>query len=369
MQTLGLRQLLALSVALLVLLGAGPTVATAQTAQTGGTVVVGPDEAITGGLEVVAGTVVIHGTVEGDLQAVGGTVLIDETGTVTGDAQLTGGSVVVAGAVDGDVTFAGGSFLLRETGALGGALEGGAGDVRLDGAIAGDATVGADVLTLGTTAVLAGGLEYDANGFTREDGSQVVGELVRNPELVTATDFGGFEAPVLPWWVGQAYAFLASLALGAVLLLIAPAFARRVSTLGTTKAVRSGGAGLLTFVAVPLLLVVLALTIVGIPLSLVGALLFLVVLWTGSVFGAFVVGTYLLRLANRENRWGALVLGLAVVAVLSAIPFGIGGIVGFVVLLLGLGAFALAVRGEGGDDGDRDLGATEHGPSEGQPMA
>jgi cytoskeletal protein CcmA (bactofilin family) len=369
METFGLRQLLALSVALLVLLGAGPTVAMAQTSQTGGTVVVGPDETVSGGLEVVAGTVVVHGTVEGDLQAVGGTVLIDETGTVTGNAEMTGGSIVVAGTVGGDAAFAGGSFLLREAGSVGGTLEGGAGDVRLDGAVAGDATVGAETLTVGSTAVLSGQLEYDAGTFTREDGSQVAGTVVRNPDLVTGTDFAGFEAPVLPWWVGQAYGFLVNLALGAVLLLVAPAFAGRVTGLGTRKALRSGGAGLLTFVGVPLLLVFVALTIVGIPLSLVGALLFAIALWIGSVFGAYVVGTYLLRLADRENRWGALVLGLAVVAILTAIPYGLGGILGFFVLLLGLGAFALALRGEGGDEGDEGLGATEQGPSEGQPMA
>jgi cytoskeletal protein CcmA (bactofilin family) len=368
MQTPTLRQLLALSVAFLVLLGAGPTVATAQTSQTGGTVVVGPDETVTGGLEVVAGTVVIHGTVEGNLQAVGGSVLVSESGTVTGNAELTGGALVVAGAVGGDVTFAGGSFLLREAGSVGGTLEGGAGDVRLDGAVAGDTTVGAETLTLGSTAVLSGGLEYDAGTFDRQDGSQVAGGVVRNSNLTVGTDFGGFEAPVIPWWVGQAYGFLVNLALGAVLLLVAPAFAGRVSTLGTTETLRSGGAGLLTLVGVPILLLVVALTIVGIPLSLVGVLLFAIVLWIGSVFGAYVVGTYLLRLVERENRWGALVLGLAVVAILSAIPYGLGGIVGFVVLLLGLGAFALAVRGEGGDEGDGRVGATEQGPSEGQPM-
>lgn len=368
MQTLGLRQLLALSVALFVLLGAGPAVAMAQSSQTGGTVVVGPDETISGGLEVVAGSVVIHGTVDGNLQAVGGSVLLSETGTVTGNAEMTGGSVVVAGAVGGDATFAGGSFLLREAGSVGGTLEGGAGDVRLDGAVGGDTTVGAETLTLGSTAVLAGGLEYDAGTFDRQDGSQVAGQVVRNPGLTVGTDFGGFQAPVIPWWVGQAYGFLVNLALGAVLLLVAPAFAGRVSSLGTTKTLRSGGAGLLAFVGVPLLLVLVALTIVGIPLSLVGILLFVIALWVGSVFGAFVVGTYLLRLADRENRWGALVLGLAVVAVLTAIPYGLGGIVGFVVLLLGLGAFALALRGEGGDEGDEGLGTAEQGPSESQPM-
>ena len=368
MQSFGLQQLLALSVALFVLLGAGPAVAMAQSSQAGGTVVVGPDETVAGGLEVVAGTVVIHGTVDGNLMAVGGSVLISETGTVTGNAEMTGGSVVVAGTVAGDATFAGGSFLLREAGSVGGTLEGGAGDVRLDGAVAGDTTVGAETLTIGSTAVLSGALEYDAGTFDRQDGSQVAGEVVRNPDLVTGTDFGGFEAPVIPWWVGQAYGFLVNLALGAVLLLVAPAFAGRVSSLGTTKTLRSGGAGLLTFVGVPLLLVLIALTVVGIPLSLVGVLLFAIALWVGSVFGAYVVGTYLLRLADRENRWGALVLGLAVVAVLTAIPYGLGGIVGFLVLLLGLGAFALAVRGEGGDEGDGRVGTTEQGPSEGQSM-
>jgi cytoskeletal protein CcmA (bactofilin family) len=341
----------------------------AQSTRAGGTVVVGPDETITGGLEVTAGSVVIQGTIEGDLRAVAGSIVLEDTATVTGDAELVGGSVIVAGTVAGSAEFAGGSFLLRDGATVGGSLDGGAGEVRLDGAVNGDARVGAETLVLGSTAVLGGGLEYDAGTFTREDGAQVGGEVVRNTDLVTGPEFGGaFDAPVLPWWVGQAYGFLANLALGAVLLVVAPAFAARVTTLGTTKAVRSGGAGLLALVGVPVLLVLVALTIVGIPLTIIGLLLFLVALWIGSVYGAFVVGTWLLGLADRENRWGALVLGLAVVAILTAIPYGLGGVVGLVVLVLGLGAFALALRGEGGEGDEGTLGATDQGPSEGSPM-
>ena len=100
-------------------------------------------------------------------------------------------------------------------------------------------------------------------------------------------------------------------------------------------------------------------TLVGIPLSFVGFLVFGAVVLAATVYGAVVLGTWLLSLGDYRNRWAALVVGVVAVALVRQIPV-VGGLFRFFVLLLGLGALATALyelRGSDDDDGASDPGA------------
>lgn len=91
------------------------------------------------------------------------------------------------------------------------------------------------------------------------------------------------EIPAIPWWVGRLYWLGVNLLLSATLLAVAPAFSEGVAATAREEALESGDVGLLAGV--------------GTPIALVGL-----------------------------------------------VPI-LGEIVGFVVLVLGLGAFMLAVHG------------------------
>ncbi|WP_410764967.1 bactofilin family protein [Haloferax sp. DFSO60] len=368
------KALVALALTVL-LVGSVVGVAAAQQEPTaGGTIIVDEGEIVTGDLQATGGTVIISGIVDGDVEFAAGTVLITETGRVTGSLDGVAGSVNIEGAVDGDVNIAAGALFVRSGAIVGGDLEAGAGSAVIDGAVAGDATVGAEELTVGPNARIAGALEYDAETATIDDSATVAGGATRVTDLEMTgpsifgvpANFGQVDAPVIPQWVFSGYWLLVNLVLGAIVVLVAPEFARRVTGLGTKKAVRSGGAGLLVIIGVPLVLLILLLTIVGIPLSLAGGVGFLVVLWVASIYGALVLGTWLLSLGDYANRWAALALGLLIVAILDFVPF-VGGILEFLVLLVGLGAFALALRGESGDE-TGGMGTPGEGPEEGAPM-
>jgi cytoskeletal protein CcmA (bactofilin family) len=353
------RRLGALLLVAALLLAAVPLAASAQTTDDerfGGTVIVDDGETVDG-LETVAGTVIVRGTVDGDLAATAGTVVI--TGTVTGDAEVVAGSLVVEGAVDGDLRAAGGSVVLRDTSRVGGAVEAAAGSVTLDGAVDGDARLAGEEIRIGPVASVGGSVEYDASTFVLADGAAVGGTVTEVDEVnIVFTPFfgapGDVEFPsgsVFPPGTFAVYGLFVNALLGVVLLAIAPAFADRVTDLGTTRTLRSGGVGLLTLVAVPVALLVLAITVIGLPLSLVGAVLFALTLWIVQIYGALVVGTATLALFDRETRWGALAAGLLLLLVLPFVPLGVGELVRFVVLLVGLGAFVLALRGESGREG------------------
>jgi hypothetical protein len=305
------------------------------TSRSGGTVVVGPDETVDGDLSIVAGTAIVQGTVNGDLSVVGGDVLV--AGTVNGDVDTVAGAVRVTGDVSGSLSGTSGNLFVGEGGQVGGDIDYASGNVVIDGTVGGDATIGAGSIRLGENAVVQGDFEYDADSFDRAAGAQVQGQIVRNSNLVSAP------GRILPAGAFSIYGFLTNLLFGALLLLLFPVFTGEVADRVERDPVVSGGLGLLTFVVVPLMLVLLAITIIGIPLSILGALLFALVLWTGFVLGAYAVGDWLVSLADSENRWLALVVGLLAVAVVNLIPI-LGGLVNFVVLLLGLGAFALGMR-------------------------
>ncbi|WP_254280115.1 bactofilin family protein [Haloarcula marina] len=336
------RRALAAALAFALLLSVGSSVAAAQSFQgAGSTVVVGPDETYDS-VEGVAGTILVRGTVTGDVSGAAGTVHVTESGTVGGNVEVAAGTVRIDGNVAGDVSAAAGTIEIGETARVGGSLETGSSYLAIDGRIDGDVAAGAEIIVLGPTANVGGEFRYDAATFTRDPDATVGGGIVQDDSI--GGDAGpNFDAFAFPAWVGALYGLLANLLLGVVLLAVFPAFSTRVADRAIDSPLRSGGVGLLTLVAVPLLLLVLLVTIVGIPLSLVGAVAFGVTAWVAVVYGQYAVGTWALSLADTENRWLALAVGLLGFAVLGAIPI-LGGLLELGAFLLGLGALALALR-------------------------
>lgn len=325
---------IALLVALLVVLASVPGVAVAEP-RSGGSVIVAAGETV-GDLETLAGSVVVYGTVNGDLSAVAGDVTVAPSGRITGDVSAAAGSVRIAGTVEGNVSGGAGDVTVADGATVGGDLQAGAATVRINGAVAGDVTAGADTIVLGPRASIGGDLTYD--GTLQGNRGAVAGTIERDTSMGVGPDVGG----VTNWVLGL-YAFLVNLALGALLLLVAPAFSRRVADRALESPLASGGVGLLTLVIVPILLVVTALTIIGIPLTIVGAVLFAVLAWVAVVYGRFVVGSWLLTYADTDNQWAALVVGFLVVAVAVRIPW-LGGVVDLLVFVLGLGALVLVAN-------------------------
>lgn len=336
-------------VALVVFAGlAGVVAATpsqsASPAQTGpaGTVVVDEGET-SSGISTVSGTVVVRGTVDGDVNAVSGDVVIEESGTVTGNVNGAAGSLQIAGTVGGNVDFAGGSVVVDRSARIGGDVNLGAGTVLVGGQIDGDVTVGADQITLAPTAVVAGDLRYDGT-LNLQEGATVEGSVVRDDSIggpMGPTEWGTTWG--IPGWVDTVYGFFANLLLGGLLLALFPRFSNEVADAVTERTVGSGGWGLLLLFGIPVLLVAFAITIVGISVALLGLMLYVLAIWVGVVYGQFAVGRYLLTRLGSRGKWKALSLGLFVFLLLGFVPI-VGGIAVFLALLVGLGALGIGLR-------------------------
>jgi len=324
-----------LTVAVLVSLVVVPGAAAAQETRTGGTVVIEENETVEG-LTVIGGTVVVDGTVDGDLTVVGGSATVD--GDVTGDIESVTGDLRIDGTVGGDVDAAGGNVRLGPEGRVNGSLSAAAGGVSINGVVTEDAEIAAGSIFLGENARIGGDLTY-AGELEQSGGAQVGGQIVQDASVVA----GPVQYPMAFEWVLAVYALLINLLLGIILLALAPGFARDVADRATGSILGSVGIGLLVLLGVPILLALLAITVVGIPLTLAGTLLFVLYVWFATVYGRFAVGAWLIGLVGARNRWVALLVGLILVGLLAQIPF-VGPAISGIVTLIGVGAVALALR-------------------------
>lgn len=151
------------------------------------------------------------------------------------------------------------------------------------------------------------------------------------------------------------YGFLANLLLGAILLVLFPRFSMRVADDVESRPLRSGGWGIVGLVGIPIVLVLLAITIVGIPLALLGFVLYMLALWTGVVYGEFATGRYLAGRFDNENKWVGLLGGILLFSLLGLVPI-VGGLPVLLALLVGLGALGTGLRRAWDERGGRSAG-------------
>ncbi|PSQ27866.1 hypothetical protein BRD09_08060 [Halobacteriales archaeon SW_10_68_16] len=325
--------------ALIVALLAGTAgVAAAQSTQAGGSVVVAEGET-TGDLRAAGGTVVVRGTVDGDLRGYAGTVIVEDTGVVTGDLQASAGSVVVRGTVDGDLEGAAGSVSITPQGTVGGDVSVAAGDLTIAGTVDGNVKAAVQRLELAETASVGGSVEYSSDAeFDRAEGATVSGQVSAVDNLSVDSGFGDVaeEGGPLGLLFGV-FGMLATLVVGAALLVAVPEFAGVVATEVREHTLRSGGVGLLGLVGIPIALVLVAITVVGAPLALLGLMAFGLLVFTAAALAEYAAGAWALSYTDVESRWAALVVGVVGVGILSRIPV-VGSLVNLVVFLFGFGA-------------------------------
>jgi cytoskeletal protein CcmA (bactofilin family) len=329
------------------------------------------NRAVTDDLYVSGGSVSIDAPIDGDLVVSGGRVEV--AGPISGNLYVAGGEVTVTGRVDRTVRVAGGNLRLNGTvgrdlllaggrthlgrgavvggdlvaaagelrllGRIDGGLLGSAGQVVIDGPIGENARLKVDRLELRENADVGGDLRYrSANEARIDDRAQVGGRIERQEPARRAP---GPLARFLLW--------LASL-LGIVIvgLLIAWLFPETLLETKQSLAQRpwaSLGLGAAVLFLTPLVLILVAVTIIGLPLAVIALALYGIGIYLANVYAAAAVGSLVLdRLAPGGHWIGvAVVVGLVALSLVRIIPV-IGGLIGFAVILFGLGAMSLAGR-------------------------
>jgi len=243
--------------ALLVILMAIPTIAQAD----------GPDGS--GDKFVLGGTYRLDEgeTLDGNLFIIGGTATVDEEAKVNGDILLTGGTLTLNGEVKGNIMAIGG------------------------------------LVSLGETAHVHGNIGRIGASVQQNPKARVDGEVI---ESVT----GPYQFSI-PWQPLEPITFLSNIisgsawflfrtlslaALAMILILFILKPAERVADSIVTQPWTALGIGLLTVLVAPIVIVILAITIIMIPVALIGLLAFALAILFGWVALGLEIGKRIAQL-------------------------------------------------------------------------
>ena len=243
------------------------------------------------------------------------TIVVITGGATVAEGETVDGVVVVDGPVRIDGTVDGDVFVIS-------------GDTEISGEVTGDVTVLAEPAVINSGARIGGDLRYGDEEPDIASGARIDGE-------VSDEDWSDLRpAGFIGWAVFWLALALSSLALGLLLLLIAPRAADAAYRQARDGAWESAAAGVAIFILLPILAVLALVTLVGVPLGIglllallpLGAIAYVTTLW---VVGRALVKPPRGRLVAFLAGWaifraGALVPVLGILVWLAATVFGLG---------------------------------------------
>lgn len=292
---------------------------------------------INGDVYVAGGKIIINGVVNGDVIAAGGVVTIG--GLVTQDVRVAGGTVQIVGTVTKNVTAAAGTVLVSPEARVGGNMLIFGGNTELDGTINGNVNAFAQNLTI-TNSTIHGNVDYWSDREALVSGDAAVNGEIKRHETNTQTRQWKENANAAGRGAHTASAvvsFFTTLIVGLLLIKLFPKYIKRSKEILDKELPKAFLRGSIAMFVIPLVLILLMITIVGIPLALIGALVFVIYLYVGRIFALVAIGSYILRkMKTNESLSMSFLLGLIVYFFLGFIPV-IGGILTFIVTLVGLG--------------------------------
>jgi cytoskeletal protein CcmA (bactofilin family) len=333
-------------------------------------VIISSDETIDDTLLFTGETIVVDGNVTGDLIAFGRRVVV--TGKVSGNLIAFAESISISGEVSGTTINAGKTVEITD--AILGSDFWGAGEsiqISRESRISSNAVLGAnrvsmqgevgkDLTTAAETIELRGKVGEDMVAFGNSikllGDAGIVGDLTihsvgedslsRSSESTVGGsiqfehhDFDGRSKnryATFQFYGFQVLKLAAAFIIGYGLFMLFPAV-RSVSLDGGVTGFVTAGVGLVALVSLPVILVLVAITVVGLPVTFFGFATWCLGLYLAKIMVAWLIGSMLFSDSDGERGVALpLITGLAFVSVAINIPF-IGGVISFVMTIVGIG--------------------------------
>lgn len=322
-------------------------------------------QTIDGSVYSAGQTVRISGTVNGDVHCAGQDVLID--GTVKGDVLCVGQNVKISGPVEGSIRVAAQDILIDDHVGRSVSVAGDRVLLSKDAHIMWDATIAGnavdvigeierDATIASSRSVISGTigrhLTYNGSQLALENGAKVLGGITYKSERsITINDNAEVKGEVerkkseekkqgTNWAMAIGY-FLAMLMFAVVLVLIWPQAVNATSNIAAKNLGKTMLTGIVALFAVPVVLVLMAFTLVGIPAAVFGLLAWLLVLMLSGPIAAYYLGRMILSKA--KNPVLIMLFGASLLLVLNSVP-----VISFFVMLLayiiGSGAILLKIK-------------------------
>ncbi len=315
--------------------------------------VVDIDAVVNGDVIVAGGELLIGHRIMGDVIAAGGTLKI--RGAVDDDVRISGGELDIDARIGDDLVASGGSIELAATTTVGGDAFLVGGEVRVAGTISGDLKViGGDIRLSGT---VLGNVELEGGEIQILDSARIEGNLkYRSPQPAVTearVQIGGqidYEAGASKYGDhGFGLFFSITLALASILFyLLFPHYTVASVQRIVADPFVSFGLGFVFLVLTPLLAFFMMLIVLGLWIGLSLLALYCVALLAGLLVACFFVaerGAKLFKqdISSRSRRLISVIIAIFVLGLVQTIPL-LGGLILFVLLLLGLGAGLVQLR-------------------------
>lgn len=315
--------------------------------------VVDIDADIDGDLIVAGGELLIGHRVRGDVMAAGGTLRV--RGTIDDDVRVTGGELDIDARIGDDLAASGGLIELAATTTIGGDAWLAGGEVHMAGTVNGDLRiVGGEIVLSGT---VLGDVDLEGGEIQILDGARIEGNLkYRSPQpAVTearvqiggAVDYEAGESTYADR--GYGLFFSITLVLASILFyLLFPHYTLASVHRISGDPFTSLGLGFVFLVATPMVAFFLMLIVLGLWIGLSVLALYCVALLCGLLIACFFVaerGAKLFKqdISSRARRLISVIIAIFVLGLVQAIPL-LGGLILFILLLLGLGAGLIQLR-------------------------
>jgi hypothetical protein len=312
---------------------------------------------VNGDVYAAGGLVDVSGVVNGDLIVAGGEVSV--SGTVTDDIRATGGNIRIGGKVGKNVTVAGGTVTIIRGAKIEGGLLAGCGNLQISGEVTKDVQAGAGSAVVSGT--IGRNLNIEAEELTVLQGASIGGNVkarladkermsIADGTVRGKIDFENSEAKHasrILWYTPGMFWFKVLWAVWLLVLGLAffMIFRKTFIAYATTvrrRTVVSALWGLAGLLLLPFVMAVLTVTIAGIPLMF---LLFDIYLWLALLSQlslALLLGDLIFR-NIQETGWApfwAFLVGLLILQALSFIPY-LCALIAIVNLVLGFGALVV----------------------------
>lgn len=281
-----------------------------------GSVVIGPTGVVGGSLDGVAVRVTIEGTVVGDMFIVAPSVVISSTGLVGRDGMLFGGTARVEGTVERDVR----GRTMR---------------LVVDGSVGGDVDVATQKLEFGPNAVVGGDVLYRSPVEARGASEATIGGTLTRLPAQSNFVFG------IILWLANIVGFLGFIVAGIVVLWVVRATSARATGAVLVHPFKTLAVGIGTVIVFPLLVVVLAMTLVGIPLAVLGVLIGIALFIIGPLPAVTALGNRLLL--RKGGLFGAFIAGAVAWRLGIWIVPVVGGLLFVVAMVWGIGGWVLGI--------------------------
>jgi cytoskeletal protein CcmA (bactofilin family) len=264
-------------------------------------------------------TFYLTGHVGDDLLVAGRDVEIQETGSVGGDAWLACGTATINGHVGGNARIA--------TGAL-----------EINGTIDGDADIYTDGgIRFGPNGHIGGNLMYEGPSRLELPEGTVGGTVTFHEKPEKEKSRFSFPAGLGIFF--HVLSFIMALVAGSVIVALTKKHALHTAEVIRTKPLKSLGIGFVTFIVMPLVLLILLVLIVTAPLMFVLTMAYLIALYIAKFYVAIWLGNVILGHKGRSGKSAVppMLLGLLIIYLVTAIPI-LGTFIGVVIIFFGLGA-------------------------------